>query len=177
MTHQCRTRCVAIVCRALGVRIKDMTGGELGVPDARLPVDQGPAIPDSNPTDHEISGSRVRRAGGRGRSCQPTRGKARPQRRDVELEHWIQSRRSSFSKKLVVRTRKSSRGSLAKRNPTVERLRALLQMTARTLFGGGSVYPEPWQSLGEYGAALGILTDHQMDLIQWLHGEAPAQPE
>src|SRR4051812_30427798 len=34
-------RCVARVVRALGVKIKDMSGGELGVPDARLPVDQG----------------------------------------------------------------------------------------------------------------------------------------
>jgi hypothetical protein len=59
-------RCVAIVCRALGVRIKDMTGGELGVPDARLPVDQGPAIPDSNlhgPRDLARNLSDVRGAG------------------------------------------------------------------------------------------------------------------
>src|SRR4051812_32860492 len=42
-------RCVANVARALGVKIKDMSGGELGVPDVRAPVDQGPAIPDPDP--------------------------------------------------------------------------------------------------------------------------------
>jgi hypothetical protein len=42
-------RCVAKVARALGVKIKDMSGGELGVPDVRVPVDQGPAIPDPDP--------------------------------------------------------------------------------------------------------------------------------
>jgi hypothetical protein len=42
-------RCVAKVARALGVKIKDMSGGELGVPDARLPVDPGLKISDSDP--------------------------------------------------------------------------------------------------------------------------------
>jgi hypothetical protein len=38
-------RCVAKVARALGVKIKDMSGGELGVPDVRVPVEYEQTVP------------------------------------------------------------------------------------------------------------------------------------
>jgi hypothetical protein len=66
-------RCVARVVRALGVKIKDMSGGELGVPDARLPVDQGQSIPDSNfhgPRDQSGHVPDVR-GSGPDHACQP----------------------------------------------------------------------------------------------------------
>jgi hypothetical protein len=143
------------------------------MPDFQLTRDKASRIP--IPTDHEISRVTCPTCGGQGQimPANPWEGPTPTERR--ALERWIQDQQSSSSKKLAVRTKPSSLLKLAKHHLVVILLREKLQTTARTLFGGGSVYPRALQCLGQYGVALGLLKIHQSELIRW-YLEKPRTP-
>jgi hypothetical protein len=144
------------------------------MPDFQLTRDKASRIPIS--TDHEISRVTCPTCGGQGQimPANPWEGPTPTER--AELERWIQDQQPSSSKKLAVRTKQNSLLKLAKHHLVVIRLREKLQTTARTLFGGGSVYPRALQCLGAYGKDLGILTSYQQGLIIWLQQKPRHNP-
>jgi hypothetical protein len=124
------------------------------MPDFQLTRDQ--AIPDSNPTDHEISRVTCPTCGGQGQimPANPWEGPTPTERAGIramdpeQTVEFLEEARRAYEEELALKAHEEEL--------TVDpRLREKLQTTARTLFGGGSVYPEALQCLGEYGVAWG----------------------
>jgi hypothetical protein len=170
-------RCVAKVARALGVKIKDMSGGELGVPSGRVPVDPGFAFSDSDPErarDLARNLSDMRGAGA-DHASQPVGGPdpsgetgIRPMDSESTVE-FLENARREYEEELARRSREEeSDGGETQIRADVYREDALRRRLGLSTRAGepSGVRDGPW---GPDGAPDG--PDPVAD------GEAPAQPE